>query len=166
VDERERESRSEPLSAPPNYPFPTDTEKLLPWTHAAERLMAARNYWLATVRPDGRPHVTPLWGAWVGGALYVDGVPETRWARNIAVNPEASIHLENGDDVVILEGVVDDVTTSAQVAASIIAAWDDKYGELHPEPATRGVFRFRPRRGRGWSVSSLVDGTRWTFPPD
>ncbi|MGH9174511.1 MAG: pyridoxamine 5'-phosphate oxidase family protein, partial [Vicinamibacterales bacterium] len=107
-----------------------------------------------------------LWGVWVGGALYVDGLPETRWARNIARNPEASVNLENGSDVVILEGIVDDITTDAEVAAQIIAAWDTKYGELHPQPATRGVFRFRPRTGRGWSVDSLTDGTRWTFPTE
>ena len=43
---------------------------LLPWTWALERLQPARNYWLATTRPDGRPHVMPVWGVWVENRFY------------------------------------------------------------------------------------------------
>ena len=57
--------------------FPQTAEGLLPWSHAAALLERAPNYWLATVRPDGRPHVTPVWGAWVHGRLYLDGHPRT-----------------------------------------------------------------------------------------
>ena len=138
---------------------------MLPWSYAVERLERARNYWLATVRPDGRPHVTPLWGVWVDGALWFDGPPTTRWARNMAANPAVTVHLESGDDVVILEGVAEDVeaVTDADLAARIVAAWDAKYGRLHPEPAIQGIFRLRPRTARAWSSASLEDGTRFTF---
>ena len=158
-----REPQASPPEAPPNYPFPKSAEGLLPWSHAVARLGPARNYWLATTRPDGRPHVTPLWGVWVDEALYFDGLPTTRWARNLAANPAAAFHLENGDDVVILEGIVDDLVTDAEVAARIVDAWGAKYGELHPEPAGRGIFRLRPRTARAWSHSTLTDGTRWHF---
>jgi hypothetical protein len=36
---------------------------LLPWSVAVERLTEARNYWIATTRPDGRPHAMPVWGS-------------------------------------------------------------------------------------------------------
>jgi Pyridoxamine 5'-phosphate oxidase len=158
-----REPEQMPLHAPPTYKFPQTPDALLPWSHALERLERARSYWLATTRPDGRPHVTPLWGVWVDGALYFDGLPTTQWASNLAKNPAAAIHLESGDDVVILEGAVDDLETSAELAAHIIQGWDAKYGRLHPKPAEQGIFRFRPRTARGWSTSSLADGTRWQF---
>jgi pyridoxine/pyridoxamine 5'-phosphate oxidase len=156
------EPRGIPVQAPKDYPFPKGTEGLLPWSHAEELLAAARNYWIATVRPDGRPHVTPVWGVWVDDALFFDGSPVTRWGRNLAVNPAISVHLESAEDVVILEGMVEDLaSTSPDLAERIVAAWDAKYGRLHPDPAGRGIFRLSPRRARGWSTSSLEDGTRW-----
>ena len=148
--------------APASYGF-SRSPATLPWSGAIERLERARNYWLATTRPDGRPHVTPLWGVWVNGALYLDGLPTTRWARNIAANPAAAVHLESGDDALILEGVVDDGVTDAETSERIVRAWDAKYGRLHPRPADDGIFRFRPRAARAWSDPSLGDGTRWQF---
>lgn len=152
-----------PAEAPPVYGFPEGVDGLLPWSYAEERLERARNYWLATTRPDGRPHVTPLWGVWVDGALYFNGLPTARWARNMAANPAVSVHLESGDEVVILEGAAEDVVTDADTGRRVVEAWDAKYGRLHPEPATDGLFRLRPRTARAWSSGSLADGTRWRF---
>lgn len=42
----------------------TEGSGLLPWEWAEEGLSAARNYWVATVGPDGSPHSTPVWGVW------------------------------------------------------------------------------------------------------
>ncbi|HZU14098.1 MAG TPA: pyridoxamine 5'-phosphate oxidase family protein [Chloroflexota bacterium] len=149
--------------APPTYAFGKDDAPFLPWAHAEGRLEAARNYWLATTRPDGRPHVTPVWGVWVDGALYFDGLPTTHWARNLAANPALAVHLDDAEDVVILEGSAEDLTTDKALGDRIVAAWDAKYGRLHPDPAGSGLFRLRPRTARAWSNSSLRDGTRWQF---
>ncbi|MDP9372048.1 MAG: pyridoxamine 5'-phosphate oxidase family protein [Chloroflexota bacterium] len=165
TDPSRNEPRAGPLDAPPSYRFPKSSEGLLPWTHAVERLERARNYWLATTRPSGRPHVTPVWGVWVDGGLYFDGLPTTRWARNIAVTPAIAVHLESGDDVVIIEGVVEDLVTTADLAVRVIEAWAAKYGRLLPEPASSGIFRLQPRTARAWSSASLEDGTRWRFTP-
>ena len=43
---------------------------LLPWSWAVERLTRSHDYWVATVRPDGRPHVMPVWGIWMDDALW------------------------------------------------------------------------------------------------
>lgn len=40
-----------------------------PWAVGLEQLRAADTFWLSTVRPDGRPHVTPLIAVWHAGAL-------------------------------------------------------------------------------------------------
>ena len=152
-----------PLSAPTGYAFPKGAEALLDWAHAERQLEQARNYWLATTCPDGRPHVTPLWGVWMDGAVYFDGHPRTRWARNVAASPNVSVHLESGDDVVILEGLAEDVTTDEALGQRIVAAWMAKYGRLAPDPAGSGMCRLRPQVARGWSTSSLKDGARWRF---
>jgi hypothetical protein len=151
----------------PNYQIPASEEGLLPWSHVAERLERARNYWLATTRPDGRPHVAAVWGAWVDGALYFDGIPTSRWARNLAANPAAAVHLESGEDVAILEGTAEDVTTDAELGVRIAAAYAAKYGlppgdRLIPRADTSGIFRLRPRLALGWTTFP-TDATRWRF---
>jgi len=49
-----------------------------------QRLDEAKNYWLCSVPPDGRPHVIPKWAVWVDDKIYYDGSPQTRHAKNIA----------------------------------------------------------------------------------
>jgi nitroimidazol reductase NimA-like FMN-containing flavoprotein (pyridoxamine 5'-phosphate oxidase superfamily) len=108
--------------------------------------------------------VTPVWGVWVDGMLYVSGFPEARWARNLAANPAVTAHLESGNEVVIVEGAAEDVVTDAELGERIIAAWDAKYGRLAPAPATDGICRIRPRTVRAWTDSeTFADATRWTW---
>lgn len=155
-----------PVDAPDIYAFPSDAAAFVTWEHVVERIETSRNYWLATTYPDGRPHVTPLWGVWVDDALWFDGLPTTRWARNMAGNPSICVHLESGDDVVILEGTVDDLETDIETEERLKRAWRGKYGSLEPEAHTQGIFRLRPRRVRAWSVSALTDGARWHLAPE
>jgi len=151
------------LRAPAFYRFPRDPSALGTWEHAEERLRESRSYWVVTVRPDGRPHATPLWGVWVDRALYLDGPPVTTWGRNMARNPEVTIHVESASDTVILEGRIEDLTTDSQLAGEIARAWDRKYGRLVPLADSRGILRLRPRRARSWSREDLTDGTGWAF---
>ena len=160
-DASEPGTRSRPYA--PGYGIPSHGRGMLSWRRVEEHLSSARNYWVATVRPDGRPHTTPVWGLWVDGAFFFGAGPDTRKARNLAENPYVAVHLESGDDVVILEGLSEDLVTTADVAARIIAAWEAKYGRLLPEPATRGIFRVRPRTARAWTRFP-DDATRWQFP--
>ena len=50
--------------------FSSDDATLTPWAEARGRLEEVEVYWLTTVRPDGRPHVTPVLSVWLDGALY------------------------------------------------------------------------------------------------
>lgn len=54
---------------PPTYGL-KPRQHYLPFSHAEDRLMKSRNYWICTSRPDGRPHSIPVWGFWIDGALY------------------------------------------------------------------------------------------------
>lgn len=152
-----------PERGPKGYAFPTNDEHLLSWEEAERRLADARFYWLATTNPDGTPHVRPVWGVWVDRCFYFDGHPNTRWARNLAREPRASVHLESAANVLIVEGVGEDVErTHEELGRQIAARWENKYGRLVPDPATRGIFRLTPQRARGWS-EDLKDGTVWTL---
>lgn len=153
-----------PLDAPTTYPFPKGRDGLLPWPRVRELLTNARHYWLATVHPDGRPHIAPIWGGWLDEAFYFQGAPDSRWSRNLRTNPRASIHLESVRDVVIVDGVATHIVTDAAFAARLVDAWETKYGtpEHPPQADTFGIYRLQPRTVRAWS-EALSDGARWIF---
>jgi hypothetical protein len=71
---------------------------------AAKRLETEANIWVATARPDGRPHLTPVWFAWCAGKLYACVQSGSVKARNLRQNPQVSLALENGSNPVICEG--------------------------------------------------------------
>jgi len=110
---------------------------LLSWSHVVQRLADARNYWLCTVHPNGHPHVIPFWAVWVDDRIYFDGSPETRLARNIATNQYVALHLESGDDVVIIEGIsYASSKPSLALGLKLAQAFAQKYAALgySPEP--------------------------------
>ena len=58
-----------------------------PWADTEKTLVEAELYWLTTVRADGRPHVTPLIGAWhEAAAWFITGHDEQK-TRNLAHSP-------------------------------------------------------------------------------
>ncbi|HEV2928369.1 MAG TPA: pyridoxamine 5'-phosphate oxidase family protein [Propionibacteriaceae bacterium] len=61
--------------------FSSDGAVATEWAKALADLQGAEVYWLSTVRPDGRPHVTPLLGIWLDGALYFCTGPSERKAE-------------------------------------------------------------------------------------
>src|SRR4051794_25481300 len=73
-------------------------EGMLPWSEVVARLEAARNYWICTTRPDGRPHASPVWGLWFEDEFVFSTGTDSRKGRNLAENPEVVVHLESGDD--------------------------------------------------------------------
>ncbi|MBB5956086.1 general stress protein 26 [Saccharothrix tamanrassetensis] len=102
-----------------------------PWATAEQRLASAEVFWLSTVRPDGRPHVTPLLAVWHGGALHVCTGQDERKARNLAGNPQ--VVLTTGDNAlhggldVVVEGEAVRVVDRAELRA-LAGAWEAKYG--------------------------------------
>jgi len=137
---------------------------LLPWSWARDRLVRARDYWIATTRPDGSPHTRPVWGVWLDdGFWFATG---SLAAKNLLANPAISVHPAATDDVVIVEG-----RASADVSADALKAYNDKYAWTF-EPDGDGVrdrdgtagaaFLVRPRVVFGWEAD-LRAPTRWPF---
>jgi hypothetical protein len=145
---------------PEDYEVPKDTDSMLPWSYARARLEQAKNYWICTASPVGRPHATPLWGVWLDDQFIFDGHPATRWGRNILANPHMSLHLESGTEVVIVEGIVEDITEPDRALYTRAAdAHKAKYDYQLPD---HGFFLLRPTVALGWTAFP-GDMTRWTF---
>lgn len=155
---------------PAGYGLPSSTDGLLSWPAVESRLSSATSYWLATTRPDGRPHVVPRWGVWLDGRFWYDGSPTTVHARNLATNPACSLNLENGTEAVIVEG--DSLPTRApadDLGARLSAAFA-KYHALGYNPAAEawadeaggGLRVLTPRRALAW-FSFPGDATRFHF---
>lgn len=144
--------------------------KRLPWKWAAARLTEARNYWIATTRPNGKPHCRPVWGVWYNDALYFS-TGSLAW-KNLASNPAITVHLESGSQVVILEGAAEKGGHLPEVE-EVARLYQEKY---HWELVPNEVYVMRPQVAFGWlSDDEGLDGgtifngtaTRWQFarPP-
>src|SRR3989337_2091742 len=55
------------------------------------RLDSAQNVWVATVRPDGRPHLVPVWFVVDGGRWYICTAPDSVKARNLQTNSRIAV---------------------------------------------------------------------------
>jgi len=140
-------------------------KQYLPFRHAEDRLTKSRNYWICTTRPDGRPHSIPVWGFWIDGALYFGTGRLSRKARNLAHNPAVSIHLDSGDDVVILEGaaIEVDLANKSQLK-KLDAASRAKYKMPMAIAPENVLYSVRPRVVLAWTEKDFPNNaTRWQF---
>jgi PPOX class probable F420-dependent enzyme len=101
----------------PGYGVPTEPEGMLPWSFAADRLSSSHDYWLATVWPDGRPHVMPVWGAWFDDRLWFSTDQISRKARNLRADARCVVTTDNPLEPVVLDGMAELITDRAQVVA-------------------------------------------------
>jgi PPOX class probable F420-dependent enzyme len=134
------------------------------WNWATERLAPARNYWVATTCPDGRPHTMPVWGIWQDDTLYFATSRNSRKGRNLAADPRVALHLESGDQVVILEGVVEEAH-DPDLLARFVDAYEAKYA-IRPSiiDPTQVIYSLRPVIAFTWAEENFPQSAlRWRF---
>ncbi len=132
---------------------------MLTWDYVRKQMTGARNYWLATTRPDGRAHVMPVWGLWFDETFCFGTDPKSKKARNLAKNPHAIVHLESGDDVVIIEGLVDIVKSSP-----IVKRYASKYYAKYKFRPGASYHRLKPSVVLAWREKDFPrTATRWKF---
>lgn len=158
----------------PDYSDPA--AEPLPWKAVDQLLREAQLFWLSTVRPDGRPHVTPLIAVWLDDALYFSTGPGERKHRNLAANPWCALttgcnDLLDGVDLVV-EGIATGVTGDPDLRM-LANAFETKYGRdwhfevrdgafHHPGGGEALVRRVTPAKVLAFGKGPYTQ-TRWLF---
>jgi nitroimidazol reductase NimA-like FMN-containing flavoprotein (pyridoxamine 5'-phosphate oxidase superfamily) len=146
------------------------------WEDATGHLSEAFTFWLASVRPDGRPHVMPVLGAWQDGAMYVCTPGVTRKAKNLSGNPNCVVTVGRGTLDLVVEGQATQVSEEAELKA-VGEAYTGKYGwkvtlrdgmffadngsGIGEIPYS--VFRISPTTAFGLGTANGFSATRWKF---
>jgi general stress protein 26 len=158
--------------------FSSDDAVPTRWAQGREVIEEAALYWLSTVRPDGRPHVTPLLGIWLDGALYFCTGSNERKAKNLAQNPHCILttgrNTIDGLDLVV-EGEAAKVGDEAELQG-VADTYESKYGAAFTAPEgtwfglgdsiRRGealVYRVVPVTAFGFAKGTPFSQTRWGF---
>ncbi|MFI7015380.1 pyridoxamine 5'-phosphate oxidase family protein [Streptomyces sp. NPDC050164] len=150
------------------------------WAEAQRHLEAAEIFWVSTVRPDGRLHVTPCIAAWHEGALYFSTGRGEQKAKNLAHDAHCALttganSLARGLDLVV-EGTAEPVADPA-LLEEVITAFETKYGPhiTSPEGTFHGmgdafrsgddvVFAVAPATAYGFGRDNGVfSHTSWAF---
>ena len=114
-----------------------------PWHAVAQALEDAELYWLTTVRADRRPHVTPLIGVTMDGAVHFCTGLEEQKARNLEHHDQVAVTTgqntwAQGLDVVV-EGTAVRVTDD-DVLQTLADAYEAKYGSVWHFDVRDGMF--------------------------
>jgi general stress protein 26 len=148
------------------------------WEAVTTALEAAEVYWLTTVRPDGRPHTTPLIALWHDDAVWFCTGPGERKAHNLAANAHVTVTtgcntIGQGLDVIV-EGDAERVTDHAaleRVAELYVAKYTEDWRfqvvdgafEAPDNPGPAHVFRVAPTKAFAFAKGSPFSQTRYRF---
>jgi hypothetical protein len=153
----------------------------LPWSRprdilATDTPKADLTFFVATVRPDGRPHSAGVGAVWLDGALYFTSGPGTLKSRNLAVNPACSVSVRLRGMDLVLEGEahrVTDTSTLERVATVYRAggwpatvegdALTAPYSAPSAGPAPWHLYRLTLHTAVGVAGAEPNGATRWDF---
>ena len=115
----------------------------------SSRMRDEPNIWLATTRPDGRPHLVPIWFVFVDDRFYVCTAGQSVKVRHVRANATASVSLASGNPPVIAEGTARVVSRPypAAVAAEFLRKFD---WDLDSEPEYDALIEVTPNRWLRW----------------
>ncbi|MEA2650962.1 MAG: hypothetical protein QOI85_683 [Chloroflexota bacterium] len=136
-----------------------------------ERLRTEPTVWLSTTRPDGRPHVVPVWFNWDGSVFDLFSKPNAQKVRNLREHPHVMLAVGQPAeewDVELVEGTA---AVMANPTAEVIhPTMFEKYAHLMARPALdtesfvstySQPVRITPTRflgygGKGWTDPALT----------
>lgn len=136
------------------------------WRWVEDQLVAAGTYWVVS-RSSSHPHPRPVWGVWFDDALLLSiGSPVI--SRDLAADARATVHLESGTDVVIVEGHAS-VVAAPDALAEFTARYDAKYDWEYVAERDGRPTRLEPTTVLSWRAAGAAgrDGfpqaARWSF---
>jgi hypothetical protein len=149
----------------------------VPWPEAVARLEKAGLFWVASIRADGRLHVTPVVGVWADDAFYFSSGPDEQKSRNLASNSQCAVITGNntwdaGFDIVLHGQAI--VERDMAVLRTVADAFFDKYGDdwafdvaddgtFSHGPGHPLVYRVAPDQALGFGKGEPFSHTRWDF---
>lgn len=147
------------------------------WATVEQRLAAGGWFWLATVRPDGAPHVVPVLAVWSSPVLFVSSNQAARKSRNLAADGRCVLTTAAGDVHLVVEGhaerVRDEETLQrASDAFQAVYGWpttvagdqlDAEYGAPTSGGPPYAVYAIRPAKAFGFPAEASFMPTRWRF---
>lgn len=157
--------------------YSSDDAKPTPWATVLEHLDAAEVYWLSTVRPDARPHVTPVAAVWMDESLHFSTGPSERKARNLEGNDHCVVTtgcnaFSEGLDIVVEGNAVrvEDEPTLQRLADLFAAKYKGVFGFTvrdrafsHDEGGVAHVFGIAPAKVFSYKRGDQGSATRYRF---
>jgi PPOX class probable F420-dependent enzyme len=134
----------------------------------AEFIERSRTATMATMLPDGRPHLVAMWYAVVDGEIWFETKAKSQKAVNLRRDPTITVMIEDGQSYDTLRGVsidghaeiVDDPETNLRVGKSVWERYTGPYtDEMRPfvdqMMRNRICVRVVPGRMRSWDHRKL-----------
>jgi hypothetical protein len=146
----------------PGYGVVEDMDGALPWKWAKEVMDACRNPALATTRPDGRPHVMPIWAVWLDdiGVVFATAITSVK-SKNLLKNPACAFSFERDRDNLVVEG------RAEIVELDDLPGFVDAYRKKYDYAIEEGpVWVLRPTAAFGFIETNedfAKTATRWRF---
>lgn len=134
--------------------------------------------WLATINPDGTPHLTGVGTVWVDGLFWFETGDGTRKGRNIARDPRCSVSISVREFDLVVEGeaekVIDPATVAKMARLWAREGWPCEvdetgvaltaaYSAQSAGPPPWFVYRITPRQATAVETVAPGRATRWTF---
>jgi len=146
----------------PGYGIAGEIDGALPWQWAKDVIDACRNPALATMRPDGRPHLMPIWAVWVDdhGVGFSTAITSVK-SKNLLKNPSAALYFERDRDNLVVEG------TAEIIQLDDFPGFVDTYKRKYEFAIDEGpVWVLRPTSAFGFIETDedfAKTATRWRF---
>jgi hypothetical protein len=152
----------------------------IPWSRALEALESTepqtQSSFIATTRPDGRPHLAGVGALWDDGTVYFVCGAGTRKSRNLAQNANCAISMALKGIDLVFEGVAKRVTAD-ETLQRIAKRYGDQgwpavvkdgaftydYSAPSAGPPPWDLYAVKPATVFGVLASEPGGATRWRF---
>jgi PPOX class probable F420-dependent enzyme len=131
--------------------------------------------WLSTVRPDGGPHIVPIWFWWDGAAILVFSKPDAQKVRNLRARSSVMLALgdaEDDFDVGMIRGAAEllDQRTSEVMPAAHLDKYRDRMTAIGLDADSYAatysqVIRIVPQDYLGWHGRTVPRSARLAGAP-
>jgi PPOX class probable F420-dependent enzyme len=135
--------------------------------------------WLATINPDGTPHVNGIGALWADGSFWFETGETSRKGRNLARDPRCTLSVATHEFDLVVEGEAAKVT-DPQTVAAMAARWRGEgwpatvdasgvaltaeYSAPSAGPPPWVVYQLVPQRATALATVDPGGATRWSFP--